>query len=66
MMPEVTVDLDVYCGTCGTPLCHQTNSAKIRGRCSIYVAVCGECVDAAKDRGYTEGYNKGCLDSQEA
>jgi hypothetical protein len=49
-MPEIEVNVEVYCGTCGEGLCNQTTFAKTRSRNepSLRVEVCPRCI-AEKD-----------------
>jgi len=59
-MPELTVDFDVYCGTCGAGLCGSTSvTVDAFGRCAAHVAVCEVCMEKARDEGYEQGYRDG-------
>ena len=57
-MPDVTIDVDVYCARCGNVL--QTESKE--GYCGtkeFHAEPCEKCLDAAKDKGDDEGYDRG-------
>ena len=59
-MPEVTVDVEVYCAKCGEGLCNQTESTRTRRRQepAFLVAPCEKCLQDAYDRGFDAGYDK--------
>lgn len=63
-MPEISVE--IWCGTCGAPLCNQTTVKKGH---HLYVETCGKCLqnaeDLAKKRGYDEGFDVGFSAGQE-
>lgn len=56
-MPDVTINIEVYCARCGEGLCNQTEFTRTRGRGEpcFRVEPCERCMDAA----YEEGYRKG-------
>lgn len=69
-MPEfnVEVEFDVYCGTCGAPLCPQSSThdyERHKAR-SVTVDVCQKCVDAAYEDGYNRGYDDGVEEAIDA
>ena len=66
-MPEVTVDVEVYCQSCGGGLCNQTESTvtRTRGEPSFRVEPCKACLEEARSEGYDEGYAKGTEDNTE-
>jgi len=57
-MPDVTVEIEIYCGTCGEGLCRQSTGGNTnrRGAPYISVAACEKCMAAAEERGYNNGY----------
>ena len=55
-MPMVSVEIQVWCGTCGAGLCNQTTEHTGRGGPGVDVEVCEKCVGVARDSGYNEGY----------
>jgi hypothetical protein len=58
-MPEVNVDVEVYCAACGEGLCGQTESTtgRQRDQPQFRVDPCQRCLDAADEEGYTRGYD---------
>ncbi len=54
-MPDISVNIDVYCDRCGAGLCQQTSVNNYRGNQSFSVAPCQTCLDEAKDEGYQDG-----------
>lgn len=60
-MPDVTIEVEVYCESCGEGLCNQTTFCETyHRRCpSFRVEPCQRCLDAAKREGYDEGYDEG-------
>jgi len=59
-MPEIEVNIEVYCAVCGEGLCNQTEFVKTyrRGESSFRVEPCSKCLQEAKDQGYEEGYEE--------
>ena len=67
-MPDVTVNIDVYCGRCGEGLCGQTEvkaASYYNSQPGFHVEPCEKCLDAAEVKGYDEGYGKGQDDAGE-
>lgn len=60
-MPDITVNVEVYCARCGEGLCGQTDSIRgyNRGEPQFRVEPCEKCLDVAKDVGDDEGYSRG-------
>jgi hypothetical protein len=60
-MPEIAVNIEVYCAKCGEGLCNQTEATRTNGRGepSFRVDPCERCLDASRDEGYSEGYEEG-------
>lgn len=63
-MPDVTVDVEVYCATCGEGLCNQTESSltPTRRENQFRVTPCETCLSEARDEGDAEGYDRGLKD----
>jgi hypothetical protein len=55
-MPDVTVEIEVYCAECGAGLCNQTEVTRTRQRSSdcFRVTPCEVCLKAAEQRGRDE------------
>ena len=59
-MPEIEVNIEIYCADCGNGLCHVTHTSKSRrGEPEFHVGLCSSCIDKIKDAVYWEGYEKG-------
>ncbi len=64
-MPEVSVDIQVYCAGCGEGLCNQTDSTTGRhGAPQLRVTPCEHCLDEARDQGDDQGYDRGLVDGK--
>lgn len=63
MMADVTIDVDVYC-TCGNVLQAESKEG-YHGAKEFHVEPCEKCLDAAKDEGDDEGYERGLKDSED-
>ena len=64
----VTVDFEVFCGTCGEGLCSSSKGGqtKRRGTPFVSVDVCSRCMEKEFDRGRNDGYEAGYNDAQVA
>ncbi|MDE2099282.1 MAG: hypothetical protein KGL39_18660 [Patescibacteria group bacterium] len=60
-MPEVSVEVEVYCATCGAGLCNETESTTTRSRSvpCFRVSACSVCLERATDNGFDRGYENG-------
>lgn len=59
---EGTMEIEVFCGTCGAGLCSQSKAGNTsrRGQPYISVDVCEKC----RDKAYGEGYDNGLEDGR--
>ena len=56
-MPNVTLNVEVYC-SCGEGLCNQTDTSQDRyGNPALTVTPCEKCLKAAHDEGFDEGFD---------
>jgi hypothetical protein len=62
-MPEISVDIDIYCG-CGKHMCQMATADSKHGRPCFIITPCPDCLAAAKDEGDTEGYERGLADGK--
>ena len=55
-MPEMSVEFEVYCGTCNEGLCNNTDtrSSHRRGMNQIVVEACPKCSERSKEEGRDE------------
>ncbi len=60
-MPEFSIAFEVYCASCNAGLCNQSSTSRTRTRGELCVRVdpCEACMDAARERGESDGYDKG-------
>jgi len=59
-MPNITVDIGVWCAECGAGLCHQTTErVHTHATTGFDVGVCEVCLDRVRDAAYDKGYNEG-------
>ena len=65
-MPEILVDVEVFCGTCGAGLCSMSRGGNTRRRGQPYIVVdnCQTCMQEARDDAYAEGYNDRCREEK--
>jgi len=69
-VPNITINIDVYCARCGAGLCNQTTFNEGRGGfyskdSSFSVEPCQKCLDEARQEGYDEGYTRAQKDIEE-
>jgi hypothetical protein len=59
---EGTMEIEVFCGTCGAGLCSQSKAGNTSRRSQPYIAVdvCEKC----RDKAYGEGYDRGVEDGR--
>lgn len=50
-MPDLTINVEIFCATCGDGLCNQSEFTLTRSRQepSFRVEACQKCIDEAKD-----------------
>ncbi len=58
-MPEIAVDIELYCDTCGSGICGNGTATYRRNQPSFRIAACDKCVAVADEVGYTRGYAEG-------
>ena len=58
-MTEVTVDVDIWCKTCGVSI-NELGTARSDG--GIDIELCSSCLDEAKEEAKKEGYDEGYND----
>ena len=51
-MPEISVEIEVYC-SCGNGLCNQTSEGTKYNRPCFTVEPCEKCLESAHDKGYS-------------
>ena len=55
-MPEISVNVEVFCASCGQGLCGMTSVKNHRGGDALEVEACDKCIESARDEGYEAGY----------
>jgi hypothetical protein len=58
-MPEIEVNIELYCETCGAGICGLGTATKTRGQACFRIEACDKCVSNADDAGYKRGYDEG-------
>lgn len=62
-MPDLTVDVDVYCGRCGDVLQAEFKEGYQRSnKCNV--EPCEKCLEVAKDEGEEVGHTRGLADAE--
>lgn len=58
MMPDVTINIEIYCDRCGDGLCNQSTftTTRMRREPSFRIEPCKKCLEAAKQDGYSDGF----------
>lgn len=69
-MPDVTIEVEVYCATCGDGLCNLTESTYtrvrgVRGVPCFRVEACPKCIDRAREEGIEEGREQAEQEAEE-
>ena len=59
-MPEITINVEVFCGKCGAGLCRNTDVTSHHGQDAFTVEPCQRCLD----REYEVGYEAGKADTE--
>jgi hypothetical protein len=60
-MPEVSVEIEVWCNECGEGLCSESTG----GSAAVYVNPCPKCMAQAEDTGDATGYDRGYADGMD-
>lgn len=58
-MPEIEVNIELYCAGCGAGICANGTATKKRHQPCFDVEPCQKCLDAADTEGYNRGYDAG-------
>ncbi len=67
VMPDVTIDVEVYCAICGEGLCNQTESVTgpVRQQPQFRVEPCERCLEQAQTEGYDKGWAVGYEEAED-
>jgi len=58
-MPLITIDVEVYCATCGKGICHLAEDSTRSGRTpAITVEPCKDCMETEYERGRADGIDE--------
>jgi hypothetical protein len=67
-MPEISVDIEIYCAKCGAGICNSVQSQRKHNKEVFVVEPCDKCMETARDEGYeegeTHGYKAGVADAE--
>lgn len=58
-MPEIAVDIELYCAKCGAGICANGTATRKRNYPCFVIDPCEKCLDIAD----TQGYDRGVSDS---
>lgn len=62
-MPDITIDVSVFCATCGDVLQAESKEGHYNSK-QFDVEPCEKCLDAAKEVGDDEGHARGLADAE--
>ena len=57
-MPEIAVDIELYCSTCGEGICALGTATKRRGQPCFQIEPCEKCMDNATSAGFEVGFKE--------
>lgn len=66
-MPEIAIDVQVWCAGCGAGLCNETEVKTLGTRTNephFHVQPCSVCLETARDEGDDTGYTRGLEDGR--
>lgn len=63
-MPEVSINVEFYCGLCGAPICHNATLRASSGYTTVDnptfdITPCDSCLDTAREEGNEAGHEAG-------
>lgn len=58
-MPEIVCEVEVWCGSCGAPLCNQSQWQGGKSKRGLHVEACEKCVEDARAEGVVQGRREG-------
>lgn len=64
-MPEIELNIELYCATCGAGICGNGTATQRRGQPCFQIEACDKCVSTADDEGYKRGYDAGYAEARE-
>ena len=65
-MPEISVEIELYCARCGEGICANGTATKKRHQECFVIEPCEKCIERAKDLSFDKGYEKGYGEAQDA
>ena len=67
-MPDITVEIEIYCAKCGAGICRNGTERGGRGYRSIpafEIEPCEKCMSDAEEEGRQKGYEEGVIDTED-
>ena len=58
-MPEIEVNIELYCAQCGAGICGLGVATITRGVPSFRIDPCEKCIGKADEKGYDRGWDEG-------
>ncbi len=56
-MPDIAVNIELYCERCGAGICGNATATARRGQPCFQVEPCDKCLSVEDDKGYARGYD---------
>jgi hypothetical protein len=59
-MPDIEVDIELFCARCGEGICNNATAkrTRIRSQPCFEIEPCEKCLSNAEDKGYQRGYEE--------
>lgn len=58
-MPNIGVDIELYCDTCGSGICANGTATYTRNQPCFRIDACQKCMSNAENDGYDKGHRDG-------
>lgn len=58
-MPEIAVDIELYCAKCGAGICANGTATTRRHQPCFQIEPCEKCLQNAEEHGREKGYKEG-------
>lgn len=65
-MPEISVEIELYCAKCGEGICANGTATKKRRQECFVIEPCEKCLERAESSGFDKGHEKGYAEAQDA
>ncbi len=65
-MPDIEVNIEIYCGRCRAGLCANATATARRGQPCFQVEPCETCLSNEEDKGFNRGHTEGYEEARKA